>query len=363
MAMLGLTERQQIAQALKESLAPPTYPSRNGEREKDNFLFVDGSATTGDAIIVNGRRLWRRHRAKPCAAEGCAGNAKAGGMCRKHGGNGKSGKEDSGSRPGRACGCSAPAGHGKLACPMRNAEDVYVLQGCSINSLAGETAYEKQPPHRNKLVCTTEGCRIVASVRGRCLRHGVKAFCSAAGCDRAVARRGLCIPHGAYGICAISDCKTAAVGRGRCRRHGGGRQSVCGIEGCTTPSQARNLCAGHGAYGRCQIDGCSTALGSGTSYCGTHGGRKTKPCIEPGCNTGAQKNRRCSRHGANGWCKFDGCTTPARQGFVHCIRHGGGKKKQCSVPGCTTPARSRTVCSKHDVLQAKPVSVGAQLNA
>ena len=517
MAMLGRTERQQIAQALKESLAPSAYPvmmkkgkkKRNGKRDKDNpsatFLSVDGNATPGDPIIVNGRRLWRRHRAKPCAAEGCAGNAKAGGVCRKHRGHGKSGKEDNGSRPGRTCGCSATAGPGKLACTICNAKDVCVVQGivisstrvedrCSINSLAVETyrrlsnnegtvvvfyrvghdgspakdvqpawvlpdgavewdegaptaptaptappllekekeekeeeddiasnnstpapapgggsvassvsvttddmpapsgggaasvdsadvastptgadvkiettAYEKHPPHRKK--CVMEGCRNVANSRGLCVRHARrKGVCSAAGCDRTIARRGLCTPHGAYGTCTISDCKTAAIGmshgKGQCQRHGGKRQRVCMIEGCTTPSRARNLCGGHGAYGRCQIDGCSTALGSGTSYCGTHGGRKTKPCIEPGCNTGAQRNRRCKRHGAYGWCKFDGCTISARQGFVHCIRHGGGKKpKQCSVAGCITFARTRTVCKKHDVMRAKSVSVGAQLNA
>eukprot|EP00729_Bicosta_minor_P010099 gene10099-biopygen26013 len=277
-----------------------------GAGENAKVCSVDGCSNT-----VNARRLCTTHRSKPCSVEGCTTKAKARGLCNKHGAKGKCvtmGCVTNAQKRGGHCtkhskkvacahpNCSTPLIVGKGVCAKHGAFGICTAWGCKTN------AYAENKGHcfkhsQNKPTCSASGCSNGVVARGLCYAHGARGFCSTAGCDSGAIKDGLCTKHGAYGFCTFHDCKTYAKARGLCSRHGGGNTKVCDIEGCKTRAAARG---------------------------------------------------RCRRHGAHGWCKVDGCTTPAAQGFEHCIAHGGGKKrKPCSVAGCTTLSQSKGLCYKH----------------
>ena len=138
------------------------------------------------------------------------------------------------------------------------------------------------------------------------------------------------------------------MARGLCARHGGGRTKVCNFKGCKTLTAAQGRCVKHGAHGWCKFSGCTLAASSGFEHCVAHGGKKRTPCSVAGCTAIAVARDRCCKHGAHGWCKVDGCFTPAARTFEHCIKHGGRKKKKpCSVVGCTTTSVRMGLCWKH----------------
>eukprot|EP00729_Bicosta_minor_P033009 gene33009-biopygen27662 len=176
------------------------------------------------------------------------------------------------------------------------------------------------------------GCVTNAQKRGgHCFAHKKKVACAHPNCNTPlVDGKGVCVKHGAHGICTAWGCKTNAASgkKGHCFRHSKDK-ATCSASDCSNGVVARGLCYAHGARGFCSTGGC---------------------------NSGAVKDGLCEKHGANGfcthgafgWCKVDGCTTPARQGFEHCVAHGGGKKKKpCSVAGCTTTSSARGLCGKH----------------
>eukprot|EP00729_Bicosta_minor_P027337 gene27337-biopygen19493 len=223
---------------------------------------------------------------------GCVTNAqKRGGHCKKH----------SKKVADIACAvpnCSTPMIPGKGVCFKHGAFGICTAWGCTTNAASGKKGHCIK---HSKDKCSASDCSNGVAARGLCAKHGARGFCSTDGCDTGAVKKGLCTKHGAKGFCTFNDCTTAAQSRGLCVRHGGGsmRTRVCDIEGCKTRAVARS---------------------------------------------------RCTRHGADGWCKVDGCTTPAARGFEHCIAHGGGKKKKrkpCSVAGCTTFSQSKGLCYKH----------------
>ena len=70
-----------------------------------------------------------------------------------------------------------------------------------------------------------------------------------------------------------------------------------------------------------------------------------KPCIEPGCKTGAAGNtERCVTHGGGIRCIEPGCQASARDKTDKCVAHGGGKR----CPNCIDWIDSRCGSSLYD---------------
>lgn len=164
-----------------------------------------------------------------------------------------------------------------------------------------------------------------------------------------VQRRGWAL----YDLLVLYNCKTAALARGLCGRHGGGRTKACSTEACKTLAQARGRCKRHGAYGWCKLDGCTTPAVQGFEHCTTRsGGKKRKPCPVSGCTTTSHLYPRVSvanmeavQTNANAGSQ---AAPNAIYGFLKtCKTHGGSG--YCEHPsGCITPALSYGAnCKKH----------------
>ena len=204
------------------------------------------------------------------------------------------------------------------------------------------------------------GCATSAYSRGICYTHGRKP-CTVEGCGKreVTFAANTAGAMGSARDCIAWGCNTNAHAgmKGLCKKHPKDK-AACSTSGCSNGVVARRLCAKHGAFGFCSTDGCGSGAVCLFQNCNTaahargmcyrHGGGSSKVCAIEGCKTLARARGRCTKHGADGWCKVEGCTTPARKGFEHCIAHGGGKKKKpCSVAGCTTTSSARGLCGKH----------------
>ena len=94
------------------------------------------------------------------------------------------------------------------------------------------------------------------------------------------------------------------------------RAKPCSVAGCTTKSMAYRLCRKHGAFGKCRVEHCSTNAQSRGSFCGRHGGVYGF-CFADGCETPLIPGTSvCTKHGAHGICKEDGCTRNASKSKV-----------------------------------------------
>ena len=98
--------------------------------------------------------------------------------------------------------------------------------------------------------------------------------------------------HGAFGVCSFNNCTTASTLKAKrtCYRHSGhsghSSETVCKTKGCSSLTAARGACYKHGAQGTCQFDGCTTnAYSRGSPYCRKHGGGKKNPCSVSRCTT------------------------------------------------------------------------------
>eukprot|EP00729_Bicosta_minor_P019574 gene19574-biopygen9469 len=326
----------------------PEKKGKGGGGENAKVCLVDGCSNA-----VRARGLCGVHGRKPCSIEGCTTKADARGVCGNHGSRGK---------------C--------------------VKMGCATNARKRGGHCSK---HTQKVACAAPNCS-KAHAGDVCCRHGAKGKCAKPGCTTNAEKRGcFCRKHGGYGdfcvapkdntpasarpgtiifaanagaekeglglrhskeraTCSTAGCNRFAKGRGRCAKHGVG--GFCSTDGCDSGAVKRGLCKKHGAYGVCVFPDCNSTAQLPTGVCSRHGGGSTKVCRIEGCKTLARSRGRCSKHGANGWCKSDGCTTPAFSGSEpHCHMHGGGKKKKpnkpCSVAGCTTRSTRRGLCWKH----------------
>eukprot|EP00729_Bicosta_minor_P011519 gene11519-biopygen27008 len=175
------------------------------------------------------------------------------------------------------------------------------------------------------------------------------------GCNTGAVKDGLCFKHGANGICTFNDCTTAAHSRGFCARHGGGKTKVCDIDGCKTLAQARGRCARHGAHGWCKVDGCTTPAAQGFEHCIAHGGgKKRKPCSVAGCTTHSNRKGLCVKHGVGSdKCRVAGCTNHSYGFLKTCPKHGGRGYCQHSS-GCIAPATKYGAnCYKHTKKEKK----------
>eukprot|EP00729_Bicosta_minor_P023216 gene23216-biopygen31421 len=175
------------------------------------------------------------------------------------------------------------------------------------------------------------------------------------GCNTGAVKDDLCKKHGAKKICTFNDCTTAAQSRGLCVRHGGGKTKVCDIEGCKTLVKARGRCGRHGADGWCKVDGCTTPAAQGFAHCVAHGGgKKRKPCSVAGCTTTSNRKGLCVKHGGGkDECKIAGCSNRIYGFLKTCQTHGGSG--YCQHPsGCITPARKYGAnCTKHTKKEKK----------
>ena len=91
---------------------------------------------------------------------------------------------------------------------------------------------------------------------------------------------------------------------------------------------------------------CSRPARGGYKHCIRHGGGKR--CQTSDCNALAVgRAKHCRKCGGGKRCSFaGGCNKPAIGGYDKCIQHGGGRR--CSVKGCQTSARSGIdTCAKH----------------
>eukprot|EP00729_Bicosta_minor_P015997 gene15997-biopygen12295 len=210
---------------------------------------------------------------------------------------------------------------------------------------------------KGKAICSTTDCSNGVVARGLCQKHGARGFCSTAGCDSGAVKDGLCSKHGIKKICTFDDCTTAAQSRGLCGRHGGGSTKVCDIEGCKTLVQARGRCGRHGAFGWCKVDGCTNFARQGFEHCVAHGGgkkQKRKLCTVAGCTTTSARKGLCVKHGGgNGECRIAGCTNKMYGFLKTCQKHGRGG--YCQHPlGCITPAtKYGGNCRKHTKTEKK----------
>eukprot|EP00729_Bicosta_minor_P032959 gene32959-biopygen13735 len=220
------------------------------------------------------------HGKKPCSVEGCTTKAMARGLCSKHGAYGKCVKmgcvTNAQKRGGHckkhskkvakvACAapnCSTPQIPGKGVCSKHGAHGICTAWGCTTNAASGKKGHCKKHS-KDKATCSTSDCSNGVVARGLCNAHGANGFCVTAGCNTGAVKDGLCTKHGAKKICTFNDCTTAAQSRGLCGRHGGGNTKVCDIEGCKTLAKARGRCTRHGADGWCKVDGCTTPAARG----------------------------------------------------------------------------------------------------
>eukprot|EP00729_Bicosta_minor_P032489 gene32489-biopygen21137 len=306
---------------------------------------------------------------KPCSVEGCTTKAQVRGLCSKHGANGKCvqmGCVTNALKRGGHCfahskkvacahpDCSTPLIHGKGVCVKHGAFGICTAWGCKTNAASGKKGHCFKHS-KDKPTCSTSGCSNVVAARGLCEKHGARGFCSTVGCDSGARKDGLCRKHGANGFCTFDDCKTYAEARGLCARHGGGNKKVCNIEGCKTLAKARGRCVRHGAYGWCKVDGCTTPARQGFEHCVAHGGgKKKKPCSVAGCITPSARNDLCGKHGGgNDECSVAGCTNEMYGFLKTCRKHGGSG--YCQHPsGCIAPATKYGAnCRKHTKKEKK----------
>ena len=349
-------------------------PKKKGKREgggkNAKVCSVDGCSNTVDA-----RGLCGAHGGKPCSVEGCTTKAMARGLCSKHGANGKCvqmGCVTNAQKRGGHCGkhskkvacahpnCSTPLVVGKGVCAKHGAYGICTAWGCKTNAAPGKKGHclKHSKDKKDKATCSASECSNVVVARGLCCAHGARGFCSTAGCNTGAVTDGLCQKHGAKKICTFTDCTTAAQSRGLCVRHGGGSaKKVCDIEGCKTLVQARGRCRRHGAYGWCKIDGCTTPAAQGFEHCIAHGGgkkKKRKPCSVAGCTTTSKCKGLCHQHGGGqDECKIAGCTNQSYGFLKTCKTHGGSG--YCQHPsGCIAPATKYGAnCTKHTKKEKK----------
>eukprot|EP00729_Bicosta_minor_P032763 gene32763-biopygen30553 len=289
---------------------------------------------------------------KVCSVGGCSNTVSARGLCTHHG-----------RKPCSVEGCVTKAmarglcgkhgAKGKCVCTKHGAHGICTAWGCKTNAASGKKGFCVKHS-KDKATCSASGCSNGVIARGLCEKHGALGFCSTAGCDKGARKDGLCYKHGAKKICTFNDCTTAAHSRGLCVRHGGGSTKVCDIEGCKTLAHARGRCGRHGAHGWCKGDGCTTPAAQGFEHCVAHGGgKKKKPCSVAGCITPSNRKGLCGKHGGTKECRIAGCTN-GMYGFLKtCKTHGGSG--YCQHPsGCITPATKYGAnCTKHTKKEKK----------
>ena len=341
-------------------------PKKKGKREggeNAKVCSVGGCSNTAYA-----RGLCTHHGRKPCSVEGCTTKAQARGLCDKHGAKGKCvtmGCVTNALKKGGHCrkhskkvacahpNCSTPLIPGKGVCAKHGAFGICTAWGCKTNAAPGKKGLCLKHS-KDKATCSTSGCSNGVAARGLCCAHGARGFCSTDGCNSGAVKDGLCVKHGANGFCTFDDCKTYTKARGLCSRHGGGRTKVCDIEGCKTLAKARGRCTRHGAYGWCKVDGCSTPATAGFEHCIAHGGgKKRKPCSVAGCTTTSNCKGLCYKHGGKDECQIAGCTNEMYGFLKTCKKHGGSG--YCQHPsGCITPATKYGAnCQKHTKKEKK----------
>eukprot|EP00729_Bicosta_minor_P007310 gene7310-biopygen16918 len=328
-------------------------------------VVYDADASAGYLL----RGICGAHGRNPCSVEGCTTKAKARGLCSKHGAYGKCvtmGCVTNARKRGGHCfahgkkvacahpNCSTPLVPGKGVCVKHGAFGICTAWGCKTNAHAGKKGHCFKHS-KDKPTCSTSDCSNDVVARGLCEKHGARGFCSTAGCDTGARKDGLCKKHGAKKICTFNDCKTYAVARGLCVRHGGGSSKVCDIEGCKTLAHARGRCGRHGAHGWCKVDGCTTPARAGFEHCTTHGGGKKKqPCSVAGCTTTSARKGLCGKHGGGKEeCKNADCTNQSYGVLKTCQKHGG--RGYCQHPsGCIAPATKYGAnCTKHTKKEKK----------
>eukprot|EP00729_Bicosta_minor_P003065 gene3065-biopygen25866 len=262
----------------------------------------------------------KKHGGKLCSVDGCTTNAKARGVCKKHGANG-------------------------TYCPNK----VVARRVCAKHGANG--------------FCSFGNCKTAARNKGRCSRHGGGStkVCKVKDCDTLAKARGLCRKHGASGTCTTKGCTTSAItGFKHCFKHGGRKNTPCSVAGCTTPSKRKGLCAKHGGGpGRCYAGNCTNVIVGMWMTCGKHGGHGEcshpsgcrhggKLCSVDGCTAKAKARGVCFVHGANGKCKTINCSTNAEKLGGYCARHGGKAGYCQAIPPCNTPAiPGKFVCTMH----------------
>ena len=223
------TERQQMAQALKESLASAASSSTPRAHSPPTIR----KDAQHDAAVTHTRSP-AVYEDKP-TVEHCHGAAQSsmdvGGEAKKR---------------GKVCSVGG--------CP-------YKVHGRGFCH-----AHGRKP-------CSIDGCTTNARAYGFCGKHGEKKVvqkkvCSAEGCPNKVHARGLCGTHGAK-PCYVDGCMNNAIARGMCYKHdaharkeqpGGMKiRKVCSVGGCPNIAKGKGVCTTHSRK-PCWTDGCTNQV-------------------------------------------------------------------------------------------------------
>jgi len=145
--------------------------------------------------------------------------------------------------------------------------------------------------------CGREGCMNIAASRSTfCKTHGGGRRCQFEGCDKSAAvPTDFCKRHGGGKRCQAEGCTKSAQGSTNyCKGHGGGRR--CLYEGCLkSAADSTEFCKRHGGGVRCTHPGCDRAGADGRTLCKRHGGGRR--CSIIGCAKSSQGNTGlCRRH-------------------------------------------------------------------
>ncbi|EER01454.1 hypothetical protein Pmar_PMAR011195, partial [Perkinsus marinus ATCC 50983] len=108
----------------------------------------------------------------------------------------------------------------------------------------------------------------------------------------------------------------------------------------------------------CMLPGCTSSARDGFINCIEHGGGRR--CVAANCSKSAVgKTDFCESQGADRRCLHPDCAAPARSGgeVQMCQRHGGGKR--CKEMGCERVVAARSDhCKQHRDLYGLPIRTG-----
>ena len=121
-------------------------------------------------------------------------------------------------------------------------------------------------------------------------------------------------------------------------------QKPCIEPGCQAGAQDKTgRCLAHGGGKRCIEPGCQKSAQGKPDKCKAHGGGRR--CTEPDCKSSArEKSDKCVAHGGGRRCNEPDCHSSAICKSDKCVAHGGGKR----CPNCIDWIDSRSGCLKYD---------------
>jgi len=248
-------------------------------------------------------------------------------------------------------GSACPPPMASLKTSKRKDKGLCKKDGCDKKSshMANSKGYCND--HRERLLCSQEGCSDFAFVPQRkapkpkepiCLNHldrSKRLFCAEKNCENLAQASDLrCNSHTVVWTvtakvskkCAVEDCNlVAAHSDGKCGNHTN-VFSTCNEENCNEIGKFGGYCRPHLLRQECQYDGCENIARKLASYCKDH----LPKCSVDGCDTTAARGDYCFKHtdrSKKRTCNVDGCDTLANSKGGYCMAHSN----RCEQPCCS----------------------------